>query len=136
MPIKFEDNTARVEEELNDAIIAWLYEAAGELKSQTQRNTPVDTGQLKGSWDYNVDESKREAKVGSPLENAIWNEYGTGQYALEGNGRKTPWKYQDVRGNWHTTTGKRPQRSLYKAFEQNKTKLKKALKNKLKEIGS
>ena len=130
--IQFEDNSIEVKEAINDAIAAWLYEAAGELEAQVKRNTPVDTGQLKGSWNYNVDESSQKATVGSPLENSIWNEFGTGQYALNGDGRKTPWRYQDVKGKWHTTTGKRPKRSLHNAFESLKSRLQTALENKLK----
>ena len=132
MSVEFTDNSVRVKEAMNDAIIAWLYEAAGELKSQVQRNSPVDTGQLKGSWDYNVDEGELKATVGSPLENAIWNEFGTGQYALNGDGRKTPWIYKDIKGKWHKTTGKKPQRSLHNAFESKKSQIKAALENKLK----
>lgn len=130
--LHFEDNSVEVKGAINDAVIAWLHEAAGEFESQAKRNTPVDTGQLKSSWDYKVDEHTGKAVIGSPLENAIWNEFGTGQYALNGDGRKTPWKYQDVKGKWHTTTGKRPQRSLHNAFESLKTKVQKSLENKLK----
>lgn len=132
MALEFEDYSIEVKAALNEAVIAFLHEAAGEIESQVKRNTPVDTGQLKGSWDYKVDEHKGEAVIGSPLENAIWNEFGTGQYALHGDGRKTPWKYQDVKGEWHTTTGKRPQRSFHYAFEFVKPKLQTAMANKLK----
>lgn len=132
MALEFEDYSMQVKAALNNAIIAFLHEAAGEVESQVKRNTPVDTGQLKGSWDYKVDEHKGEAVIGSPLENAIWNEFGTGQYALHGDGRKTPWKYQDVKGEWHRTTGKRPQRSFHHAFEFLKPKLQTAMANKLK----
>lgn len=132
MSIEFEDNSVEVKEAVNDAIIAWLYEAAGELETQVKRNTPVDTGQLKGSWDYTVDEGELKATVGSPSENAIWNEFGTGQYALNGDGRKTPWVYKDIKGKWHKTTGKKPQRSLHYAFESSKSKIQTALQNLLK----
>lgn len=130
--IKFDDNSIEVKAAINDACIAWLYEVAEEFKSQTQDTSPVDTGQLKNSWDYKVDESERKAVVGSPLENAIWNEFGTGQYALNGNGRKTPWLYEDRHGKTHRTTGKKPQRTLHNAFESIKGKAQKALENKLK----
>lgn len=133
MAIEFENNSVEVKEALSSAIIAWLHEAAGELEAQVKRNTPVDTGQLKGSWDYKVQEHKGEAVIGSPLENSIWNEFGTGQYALHGDGRKTPWHYQDLKGNWHTTRGKRPIRSLFYAFERAKPKLKSLLAQKLKD---
>lgn len=134
MAVEFKDYSIEVKEAINNKIIAFLYEAAGELESQVKRNTSVDTGQLKASWDYKVYEHKNEAVIGSPLENSIWNEFGTGQYALHGDGRKTPWKYKDVKGKWHTTTGKRPQRSLHYAFEFLKSKLQTALANKLKEL--
>lgn len=132
MALEFKDYSVEVKEAMNEAILSYLHEAAGELESQVKRNTPVDTGQLKGSWDHKIYEHKVEAVIGSPLENAIWNEFGTGQYALHGDGRKTPWKYQDVKGKWHTTTGKRPQRSFFRAFESVKPKLQTALANKLK----
>lgn len=130
MSVRFEDNSARVKAALNEATIAWLYEASGELEAQVKRNTQVGTGQLKNSWTYNVDESKGEATIGSPLQNAIWEEFGTGQYALHGDGRKTPWSYQDDKGKWHRTTGKHPRRALDHAF----TTLKKPLQDRLKSI--
>lgn len=130
--LHFEDNSMEVKAALEAACLAWLEEAAGELESATKRNTPVDTGQLKGSWNHKVDESTQTATIGSPLENAIWNEFGTGQYAVNNDGRKTPWRYKDLNGKWHTTTGKKPQRSLQKAFDSLKNKLQTALETKLK----
>lgn len=132
--IQFEDNSMEVKTALEAACIAWLYEAGGELESQVKRNSRVDSGQLKGSWQYKVDEAKQEAIIGSPLENAIWEEFGTGQYALKGNGRKTPWRYKDLESKWHTTIGKKPNRALFNAFNTLKPKLHKALEKKLKEL--
>ena len=135
MSVKFEDNSIKVKAALNNATIQWLYEASGELEAQVKRNTRVDTGQTKGSWTYKVDEANGEAMVGSPQEDAIWEEFGTGQYALNGDGRKTEWKYKDRSGNWHTTTGKKPTRALNKAFNSSKVKLKKLLEAMLKGMG-
>ena len=76
MSVKFTDNSAQVKAALNDAAIAYLYEAGGELEAQVKRNTKVGTGQLKNSWTYVVDEAKGVTTIGSPLENAIWEEFG------------------------------------------------------------
>ena len=96
MAVKFTDNSAQVKGALNDAVIAYLYEAGGELEAQVKRNQRVgSTGQTKNSWTYVVDESKGITTVGNPLENAIWEEFGTGQYALNGDGRKGWWVYVD-----------------------------------------
>lgn len=151
--VEFEDNSVRVKNAIEEACIAWLHEVGGEIKSKASRNSPVDFGQLKGSWDYHVDKSKMEATVGSPIENAIWNEFGTGQHALKGDGRKTPW-FVPVEGytgtkkptyqgkvivvygknakQYFKTDGKKPQRSLQKAFDSLKSKAPQALENKLK----
>ena len=129
--MEFEDYSMKVNAALDEATIAFLYEAAGEMETQLKRTSPVDTGQLSNSWKYHIDEQAGIATIGSEIQNAIWNEFGTGQYALSGDGRKTKWVYQDAKGNWHTTSGKRPRRTLFKAFEAKKTKLPKLLAEKL-----
>lgn len=123
MSVQFDDFSMQVKAALEEAAVQFLYEAADELASQTARNSPVDTGQLKNSWQYKVDENKLEATIGSPLENAIWNEYGTGEYALEGNGRKGGWSYKDDHGDWHHTFGKKPKRTFDKAYKGLKPKI-------------
>lgn len=130
--LEFYNNSAEVKGRLEQACNGWLYEAGGELEAQVKRNTPVDTGQLKSSWNYTVAEYKQEAMVGSNLQNAVWNEFGTGEYALHGDGRKGGWYYEDSKGEGHFTHGKRPQRSLFYAFASLKNKLQRALESKLK----
>lgn len=126
--VQFIDNTIEVIGAIKDAALMFLEESAGELESQAMRNTRVDTGQTKGAWSHKIEESALQAIVGNPLENAIWEEFGTGEYAVNGNGRKTPWRYQDVRGNWHTTTGKRPSRAFEKAKAEAEPKIIQAAK--------
>ncbi len=122
--VEFTDNSIKVKTALSDAAISFLYEAAGEMEAQAKRNqTRVDTGQTKNAWTHVVDESKGEAVIGNPLENAIWEEFGTGENALNGDGRKGGWAYKDNKGEWHFTKGKTPLRPLYKAFTSLKSKL-------------
>lgn len=123
--VQFTDNSAKVKAALDDSVIAYLHEAGGELETQVKRNTRVgNTGQTKGQWKYVVDESKNECVVGNPLENAIWEEFGTGEFALNGDGRKGGWYYQDkTTGKWHYTDGKKPNRAFQSAFDSLKTAL-------------
>lgn len=121
--IEFVDNRVQVNRALDDAIGAFLLEASAEIVSAAARGSRVDSGQLKGSWKANVNESKGEAVIGSELENAIWEEFGTGEYAAKGDGRKGGWSYQDDSGNWHHTTGKKPNRTLQRAFDSTKGKI-------------
>ena len=123
MSVQFTDNSAAVKVALDEAVKAYLYEAGGEIEAQVKRNSRVGTGQLKNSWSYRVDESKGETTIGSPLENAIWEEFGTGEYALHGDGRKGGWWYQDDKGKWHHTYGKTPHRAFQRAFNSLKNAL-------------
>lgn len=130
--VEFKDYSIEVKGKINDALIAALYEAAGAVVSQTARNSRVDTEQTKGSFEYVVDEEKLESTVGSPLENAIWEEFGTGIHALNGDGRKTAWHYKDKKGNWHTTTGKKGTRAFFRAFQKLKNPIIKMFESKMK----
>lgn len=119
--IIFKDNRVQILKKTEDAIEATLLECAAEIVSQTARNTRVDTGHLKGSWQANVEKTAEgyEAVIGSPLENAIWEEFGTGEQAINGNGRK----------GWH---GKSASRAFFNAYTKKKKKIEKRLAEKLK----
>ena len=132
--IIFEDNILQVIEAMNDKINVALEESAGELESRTKRNTRVKTGQTKNSWKHKVDTEQHKAVVGSDYENAIWEEFGTGEYALNGDGRKGGWFYKDEQGNGHFTKGKTPSRALFRAYTALKNKIKKHLQDALKDL--
>lgn len=98
--VRFTDNSVQVRTALNEAVIVYLYEAGGELEAQTVRNSrPVKYGKhdVRGNWKYQVNEGRKECKVGNHLEASFWEELGTGEYALNHDGRKGWWVY--VEGN-------------------------------------
>ena len=130
MAIELQDNRLQVLAALDEAVIAYLYEAAESLTSQVADNTRVGKGDTKNAWTYKVDESKGVATVGNPLQNAIWEEFGTGEFALHGDGRKGGWTYKDDEGKWHHTEGKTPNRALHSAY----TSLKPALISRAAEV--
>lgn len=123
MNIEFHDYSMEVKEAINSSIVKSLYEAAGEIEEIAIRKTPTDTGQLRNSWSYVVDEAKGEATIGNSQEYAIYQEFGTGEYALNGDGRKGGWFYKDAKGNGHFTHGTRPKRMLFSAFNEGKSKV-------------
>lgn len=95
--VQFTDNSVKVKEALEDAVLAYLYEAAGEVHKKTKRNTRQGA-KYKGKeatslWKYVVDEGEKVATIGSPDEAAYWEELGTGEYALNKDGRKGWWVY-------------------------------------------
>lgn len=95
------DYSADVKETMNDVATAWLYTWSNEIASQARRNCQMDGNvgvQLRGSYTTSVDTTAGEAQIGSTLEAAYWEEYGTGSHAdtLKNGGkqgRKDWWVY-------------------------------------------
>ena len=114
--VVFEDYSIQVKGVMDDRINAVLEECAGEIETQAKRNSRVDTGRTQNSFEHKVVDSDHIAHIGSNDENAIWEELGTGEYALEGNGRKGGWVYVDAKGKGHFTYGKKPSRAFWNAF--------------------
>ena len=151
--VEFEEFSASVKDLMSELLGNALDEIGAEIESQAARNTRVDSGETKRKWDHLVEQNEQEAKVtiGNPLENAIWEEFGTGEYALNGDGRRGGWyifaddapelaKYnmKVVYGKdgkkFYYTKGKPPSRALYKAWEQNKSKVQEHIRDVLKEL--
>ena len=93
MSVRFEDYSIRVTDALDGAAERFLREAAFEVEAETKRTTPTKKTQLKGSWASDVNTDAKVAQIGSPLEESFWNEFGTGSYAIHGDGRKGWWVY-------------------------------------------
>lgn len=134
--VEFHDYTEEVQGLIAELAYTVLEEVAGELESQVKRNTAVDTGQTKNSWQHRVTGSmmagKYKAQVGSDYINAVWEEFGTGEYALNGDGRQGGWSYRDERGDWHYTKGKPPKRAFWRAYNSLKNKLIKYMQDRFK----
>ena len=94
--IKIVDNSDKVKVELHNIMLKRITEAVlvtqGNIKMLVSSK---GSGQLRDSIDYKVEEqgSKIIGGLGSPLEHAIYNEFGTGEFAENGKGRKGYWVY-------------------------------------------
>lgn len=153
MAVEFKDYSVKVKKLLENKALQLLTEGAIEIKAQVSKNTKSKkgTGELKRSWNYILDNSDLEAKIGSPLEHAIYQELGTGEWALNNNGRKPPWYVPIGNGSnqmplevaerygfkivygkngmkFAEVSGQRPERPLYKAFETSKGKIERRAK--------
>lgn len=134
MSVVFKDFTKVVLDKIHETGKTFLEEVGGEVEAQTKRNTKVDTGKTKGSWEHIVDAEKMEVQIGSRYKNALWEEFGTGIYALNGDGRKTKWVYRTEDGKFHATVGKKPRRALYRAYESKKNTIIREAKRRFKEL--
>ena len=134
MSVEFKDFTKIVLDKIQETGETFLEEVGGEIESQTKRNTKVDTGKTKNSWEHVVNTDKMEVQIGSRYKNALWEELGTGIYALNGDGRKTKWVYRTEDGKFHATVGKKPRRALYRAFESKKNLIIREARRRFKEL--
>ncbi|HEL2203026.1 TPA: HK97 gp10 family phage protein [Streptococcus suis] len=134
--MKFVDNSAAVKRELERAMIRGLIKAALLVEGQAVLLAPVgETGGLRDSIGYKINESELVAYVGTNCEYAIYVEFGTGEFAEAGNGRKGGWVYRTPKGEVHFTYGMPPQPYLRPAFRQNQKAIKDILADCLRDLG-
>ena len=164
--VEFIDFSAEAIEGIEDALIAGLYEAAGEMEARTVRNSrqghKYGNIQATALWDHLVEEGEMKAYVGSQHEAAYWEEFGTGEHALNGDGRKGWWVYVEgqesgkggksystkaeaeeaaeflrkVKGlDAYATDGIEPNRPLHRAFQSGASLVQAILESKLKGMG-
>lgn len=99
----------RFEEGLLDKISDIVYETARLIQTQAKVLAPVDDGSLRDSIEMKM-LGKYNAVVTVGVHYAIYVEYGTGIYAQNGNGRRTPWTYYSLKlGRYVTTEGMKAQ---------------------------
>ena len=109
------DNLGNLESKVRTAALA--------IEDDARARAPKKTGALKGSIETEVETTSNEivATIFSPLEYAPYQEFGTGLFAANGDGRKTPWAYEDEQtGKTIYTRGNRPHPFLGPALRENK----------------
>lgn len=125
-------------------IILDRLEAVGKyVEDSAKLLVPVDTGNLRQSITHKVDEQDLSVIIGTDVEYAPYMEFGTGEYAENGQGRKGGWFYvtdKPVVAGWlkslgklkdgrylYFTYGSKPQPFLRPAILENKDVIRKIL---------
>lgn len=107
-----------------------MQKACALVEREAKKKAIKDTGELRRSITSKVDIEAGivNGVVFTPLLYAPYVEYGTGIFA-EVEGRKdVPWNYQDDKGEWHSTSGMKPQPFMRPALDENKEKVLEILK--------
>lgn len=103
------------------AINAAIGKACALVERSAKEKAPKDTGALRRSITSEV--ANKEGVVFTPLEYAPYVEYGTGLFAESGGRKDVPWNYQDDKGEWHSTSGQRPQPFMRPALDENREQI-------------
>lgn len=119
----FKDNSKAGKAALKNATVEWLMQACMLVEGFAVNLVPVSTSKLKQSVSYQVDQDELTGYVGANTEYAVYVEFGTGEFAENGMGRKGGWVYKDPKGEWHFTYGMAPQPFLRPAFRQSKAQV-------------
>ena len=126
-----EDVIDRLEKTLSvEQVIAAMGKACALVERSAKEKAPKDTGALRRSISSRVKNIGGEivGEVFTPLEYAPYVEYGTGLFAEKGGRKDVPWSYQDDEGNWHSTSGQKPQPYMRPAFNENREQVKRILR--------
>ena len=115
-------------EELFDMrkIEAAVGKACAAVERSAKQKAPKGTGELRRSITSKVDKEGNEivGTVFTPLEYAPYVEFGTGLFAESGGRTDVPWCYKDDKGEWHSTSGMKPQPYMRPALDENREKIK------------
>ena len=100
------------------------------VERTAKQKAPKDTGALRRSITSEVEREGNEmvGTVFTPLEFAPYVEFGTGLFAESGGRSDVPWCYQDDKGEWHSTSGQKPQPFMRPALNENREQIKRILK--------
>ena len=134
--MKFEDNSQEAKDAIKEASIKFLFEACLLVQGRAALLAPVGyTGNLRDSIDYVVDEDELVGYIGTNSDYGVYVEFGTGEFAENGQGRKGGWVYKNpVDNEFYFTWGQDPQPYLRPAFRESKAQIESLLKSLLSQL--
>jgi HK97 gp10 family phage protein len=115
------DNVQKLEQALGRACAL--------VERSAKQKAPKGNGDLRRSITSKVENG--EGIIYTPLEYAPYVEYGTGLFAEEGGRKDVPWCYKDDEGEWHSTSGQKPQPFMRPALNENRAEILRILKEAL-----
>lgn len=118
------DSLEKLEDTEN--VEAALGVACALVEGAAKQKAPKGNGDLRRSITSKVE--NLEGVVYTPLEYAPYVEYGTGLFAENGGRTDVPWSYQDDEGEWHSTSGMKPQPYMRPALNENREQILKLIK--------
>ena len=110
----------------DESIHKALGQACALVERSAKQKAPKGDGNLRRSITSEV--RGNVGKVYTPLEYAPYVEYGTGLFAEEGGRTDVPWHYKDDEGQWHSTSGMKPQPFMRPALAENREQIIRILK--------
>lgn len=92
------------------------------ITMRQRKEVAVDTRETQSSIATEITKDGADKFITETGPNTPWApylEYGTGEYAEKGDGRKGGWFYVDRKGQWHFTLGMHPQPFVRPSVDKN-----------------
>lgn len=111
------------------AIHSAIGKACALVERSAKQKAPKGNGELRRSITSKVEDVAGgvEGTVFTPLEYAPYVEFGTGLFAESGGRKDVPWCYKDDAGEWHSTSGMKPQPFMRPALNENREQIKRII---------
>lgn len=109
--------------DLKNKLMINLDKVSNEILEESRNKAPIDIGIMRENSGYFTkkqnDSSKIVSYVGFMEFYAVYVHQGTGLFALNGDGRQTPWWWKGTTEKWegwHRTTGQAPKQFLWDTY--------------------
>ena len=127
----FEQSCDEADKLVLDILVQNMELTLDHVAGKAKEKVGVGTGALRAdtrSLGVEIVGDEVHGAVGNSLEHAIYHHQGTGIYAENGDGRKTPWSYDDPKtGEKIWTKGSKPNPYLKDTIEQEQSTISKLL---------
>ena len=127
----FEQSCDEADKLVLDILVQNMELTLDHVAEKAKEKVGVGTGALRAdtrSLGVEIVGDEVHGAVGNSLEHAIYHHQGTGIYAVNGDGRKTPWSYDDPKtGEKIWTKGSKPNPYLKDTIEQEQSTISKLL---------
>lgn len=131
--VTFESNLTEAKSKMGNAQRAGVIASLETLERHVKYYSRAKSGGTRDSYTHELqgDEGgELIGAVGSDMMNAIYEEYGTGEFAENGDGRKGGWVYYDEKEDeFYFTYGKAPNKPLRRAAQVSMEEIKNILGN-------
>lgn len=114
----------RIKEEVKNSTLA--------MEARQKKDAPYNEGHLGRDISHDFTDNGFTGETHTTVEHSLYNEFGTGIHAENGNGRRTPWAFpKRAAGNkeydlpvimingeeYYVTRGQKPQKFFFKNFD-------------------
>ena len=127
----FEQSCDNSVNKMQELLMQNMEQTLDHVAGKAKERVGVGTGALRAdtrSLGVEIVGDEVHGSVGNSLEHAIYHHQGTGIYAVNGDGRKTPWVYEDPKtGEKIYTRGSKPNPYLKDTIEQEQSTISKLL---------